>query len=111
MTAFDESQRPISTVDFVPPPEPNEKDSSRHDRFQEAEKIWEWFILCEKWILSGRTARSWEIRREIVRKEIEGGVTISEIARRFGVTRQSVHQHLCELRNLTVFIGKDGPKT
>ena len=25
MTAFDESQRPISTVDFVSPPEPNEK--------------------------------------------------------------------------------------
>jgi hypothetical protein len=98
-----ESHRPVSSVDFVPLKEPDEKDLKRYDRFQEVEKIWEWFILREKWILAGRTSRSREIRREIVQKEIAGNLRISAIARRLGISRQSVHEQLCGLRNLTGF--------
>ena len=84
-TALDESHRLVATVDFVPPGEPDEP--KRHDRFQEAEQIWNWFWRRQEWIFSGRTVRSQKIRREIVREEIEGGVHLSAIARRFGVKR------------------------
>jgi hypothetical protein len=96
-----ESKRPVPKVDFVSPEPP--ENSSAHGQLREVSKSGIGFLSAKDKILSGRTSRSREIRREIVRKEIEGGVTISAIARRFRVTRQSVHQQLCELRNLTGF--------
>jgi DNA-directed RNA polymerase specialized sigma24 family protein len=91
-TAFDESGRPTPSTGFVPPSEPDEKGSSRHDRFKEAERISEWFWRRQEWIQTGRSARARKIRAEIVMCQIEGG-TFSSIAKRLKVSRQAVHKH------------------
>jgi hypothetical protein len=95
-----ESKRPVLTVDFVPPDPP--RNSSLYGQL-EISKILEWFFSRQQWIFSGRTARSREIRRFLVQEEIAGNLHLSAIARRFGVSRQSVHEQLCGLRNLTGF--------
>jgi DNA-directed RNA polymerase specialized sigma24 family protein len=105
MIGFDRPGRPVRVVDF----DFDALDGAAEldQRLKDRLAVSEWFRVRFEWIMRGRTMRSRRIRRAIVQAEIDG-TTISAIAKRFGVTRQAVHEQLKALRKLDAFfIGKN----
>jgi hypothetical protein len=88
-TAFDESSRPVATMEFEFPAEPEPRDG---ERVREIERVSTWFWRTQDWILAGRTKRSRWLRADICRSRIQGGTTLASIARRYGITRQAVQK-------------------
>src|SRR5438045_3523538 len=75
-------------------------DDAYHTRLEQRYAISEWFRVRYEWIMRARTIQSRRIRWALVQAEING-TSASAIAKQFGVTRQSVHEQLKELRSLT----------
>jgi DNA-directed RNA polymerase sigma subunit (sigma70/sigma32) len=101
--AFDQSGRPVPVTDFDHGALSQDVlQKGKRDLLDEIQTVRDWFQDRYKWILAGRTPRSREIRRAIVRSETEGP-TLGEIARRFGVTRQGLYKQASGLRKLTRF--------
>jgi hypothetical protein len=87
-TFFDQSQRPVQTVDFDygaldPGQQP---DQQLKDRLAMSE----YFRQRYEWIMAGRTRQSRRIRQAIVQAQVDG-IGLAAIAKRFGVTRQAVY--------------------
>jgi hypothetical protein len=95
-----EAGRPVQATAFdysaLDAPQKEKTDGLR----DELQTVWEWFEQRYEWILAGRTARSREIRRAIVRSTAEGK-TFGEIARRLGITRQAVHKQALKLTRVS----------
>jgi hypothetical protein len=96
---FFESCRPVKTTgfDYDALDDNNDADNAR---LRQRYAISEWFRVRYEWIMRARTMQSQQIRWALVQAEING-TSASAIAKQFGVTRQSVHEQLKELRNLT----------
>jgi hypothetical protein len=99
MIGFDKSGRPVPVTGF---------DYDALDDYNDADNtrlatrlaISEWFRTRFEWIMRARTMQSQQIRWALVQAEINGR-SATAIAKQFRVSRQSVHEHLKELRNLT----------
>jgi hypothetical protein len=102
---FFESRRPVKITGFDY--DALDGDDAYTTRLEQRYAVSEWFGVRYEWIMSARTTQSRQIRWALVQAEING-TSASAIAKQFGVTRQSVHEQLKELRNLTPsFIGKN----
>ena len=102
---FFESSRPVKTSGFDYAS--LDGDDRHTTSFEQRYAVSEWFRVRFEWINQARTVQSRRIRWALVQAEING-TSASAIAKQFGVTRQSVHEQLKELRNLTPsFIGKN----
>jgi hypothetical protein len=96
--AFDESSRPAPVTGFDY--DALDGDDAYTTRLEQRYAVSEWFRVRYEWIMRARTIQSQQIRWALVQAEISGA-SASAIAKQFGVTRQSVHEQLKELRNLT----------
>jgi HTH domain len=94
-----ESGRPVKATDFDYDAL-DDGDDAYHTRLEQRYAVSEWFRARYEWIMRARTIQSQQIRWALVQAEING-TSASAIAKQFGVTRQSVHEQLKELRNLT----------
>jgi hypothetical protein len=106
MKPFFEAARPVQIAgfDYDALDDNNDADNTR---LGQRYAISEWFRVRYEWIMRARTMQSQQIRWALVQAEING-TSASAIAKQFGVTRQSVHEQLKELRNLTPsVIGKN----
>jgi hypothetical protein len=88
MAAFDQSQRPVRTVDFDF--EQLDGGDELDQRLEDRLAVLEWFYERLAWILSARTVQSRKIRAAVVQAEIDR-TSLAAIAKRFGVTRQAVY--------------------
>ena len=95
---FFESRHPVNTTGFDY--DALDGDDFHITRLEQRYAISEWFRVRYEWIMRARTMQSQQIRWALVQAEING-TSASAIAKQFGVTRQSVHEQLKELRNLT----------
>jgi HTH domain len=102
---FSKSGRPVRVSGFDY--DALEGDDRHVKSLEQRYAVSEWFRVRYEWIMRARTMQSQQIRWALVQAEISGR-SASTIAKRFGVTRQSVHEQLKELRNLTPsVIGKN----
>jgi hypothetical protein len=95
---FLESRRPVKTIGFDYDALYN--NDADNVRLRQRYAVSEWFRIRYEWIMRARTIQSQQIRWGLVQAEING-TSASAIAKQFGVTRQSVHEQLKKLRNLT----------
>jgi hypothetical protein len=93
-----ESRRLVKTVGFDY--DALDGDDAHIRRLEQRYAVSEWLRVRYEWIIRARTIQSQQIRWALVQAEING-TSAASIAKQFGVRRQSVHEQLKELRNLT----------
>ena len=99
--SFDQSRRPVRTVGFDY--DALDGDDRHTTSLEQRYAVSEWFRVRFEWMNQARTIQSRRIRWALVQAEMNG-TSASSIAKKFHVTRQSVHDQLKELRNLTPFV-------